>query len=129
MPSEPAMLGDGELTAQGLACSHSECFCTDVAPEFGYLGVVAPVVPGDGRRDGAAAVVDQYTGLTHARDPDARDGDPLWQPLDRLSEGVNCTVAQLIRVNLGAARVPMPDCGAPAAGERLSGVVIDDGLT
>ena len=43
-----------------------------------------------------------------------RDGDRSRQPLDRLSEGVYCAIAQLICINLGAVRVLMPDRGPPA---------------
>jgi hypothetical protein len=107
---------------------HSERVCAEIAPELGYLDIVATVVPGDGRRGGATGVVDQYTGLTHAGNPDARDGDRSRQPLDRLSEGVYCAIAQLICINLGAVRVLMPDRGPPATAERLPGVVIDDGF-
>jgi hypothetical protein len=107
---------------------HSERVCAEIAPELGYLDIVATVVPGDGRRDGATGVVDQYTGLTHAGNPDARDGDRSRQPLDRLSEGVYCAIAQLVCINRGAVRVLMPGGGPPATAERLPGVVIDDGF-
>src|SRR6476646_9553303 len=122
------MFGDGELTAQRLACLHSERVCAEIAPELVYLDIVATVVPGDGRRDGATAVVDQYTGLTPAGTPDARDGDGSRPPLDRISEGVQCATAQLRCINLGAVRVTMPDRGPPATAKRLPGVVIDDGF-
>src|SRR5262249_25558 len=96
--------------------------------EFGYPGIIATGVPGDGRPRRAAAPGDQYSGLTHAGDAHARDGDRSRQAVDRLSKRVKCAIAQLMCINLGAVRIPMPDGGASASGEGLTGVVIDDGL-
>ena len=44
---------------------------TEVAAEVGDLGEVAGVVPGDDRRDGSAAGIEQHARLGHARDAEA----------------------------------------------------------
>jgi hypothetical protein len=104
MPQQPTMLGDGPLSAYGLAGCRGERVCSDVATQRLDLLLVAIVMPRDDRRDGSPVPVDKDAGFAHAGDANGRDAGRAGRGVQSQPECFDRGIEQLLGGEFHAVR-------------------------